>query len=243
MESYVEISYLIQVLTMMISCMIAGYLSLQPLSIKQVMLYSCMLPLFACGIWITYSLWLMAVIEVLFFLLFFKRRWKTWLYTITLRLLFSLSWYAWFQGGFHNFQYFFPTQSPMMILFIELILLWLLYRKWNYWIGKLNYVYDCKLYAISSSKWWKGYLDSGNMLMLNDVPVIFIDDRYQTYFMNENIQYVVMNTLGAKTPIACYESMIQIRGFSDSRVLVCCQKNVQLPMHCQVLLNVNLWMG
>ena len=77
MESYVEISYMVQFFTMMISCMTAGYLSLQPLSIKQMLVYSLVLPFAACSMWMEYSWFYMLTIEVLFLLLYFRCRIRT----------------------------------------------------------------------------------------------------------------------------------------------------------------------
>lgn len=243
MESYVEISYMVQFFTMMISCMTAGYLSLQPLSIKQMLVYSLVLPFAACSMWMEYSWFYMLTIEVLFFLLYFRCRIRTYACMLTLRFLLSFTWIVFYRGGIHNFQYFFPLRSPLSLFAIECIVLVLLYRKWNYWLGRLRYVYECRIPQISKTAWMKGYLDSGNMLASDDIAVIFIDEHYQTYFEKERIHYVIMNTMGGDAPVMCYEGMIQIRGFEMKKVLVCCRENLRLPMHCQILLNVNLWLG
>lgn len=228
---------------MLISCMTAGYLSLKPLSIKQMGIYSMILPLASCFLWMKYSWIIILMVEVLFFLLYFRLSWKTYLLTLSLRFLLSFSWYACFRGGFHNFQYFFPIRSPFILLISQCVILWLLYRKWNYWVGKLNYVYECQIEGIPNKHSWKGYLDSGNMLMMNDIPVIFIDNKYESYFHDANIQYLVMNTMSGSAPIACFEGRIKIQGMVKKRVYIRCEKNIQLPMQCQILLNVNLWLG
>lgn len=243
MESYVEVSFLIQVLTMLISCMTAGYLSLHPLSFKQMFIYSILISFMACAFWMEFSWIIILIIEILFFLLYFRMSWKAFLLTIAMRFLLSFTWYVVYRGGFHNFQYFYPMRSPIQILILLFVILWLLCRKWNYWIGKLSYIYECKIEEIDQKHWWRGYLDSGNLLMMEDVPVIFIDQKYVTYLKSCRIQYLVMKTMSQSVTIPCYEGHIEIRGLMKKKVYIRCEKDMQLPMQAQILLNVNLWLG
>lgn len=243
MESYIEISFIIQSLYMLIACMTAGYLSLKPISLKQSFVYSLTVALCACILWGTNSWLIMVIVEFLFFLLIFRYCWKTYILMITIRCLISWTCYAIYRGGFHNFQYFLPMVSPIAIILVELFVLYLLYRKWNYWIGKLNYVYDCHIKNIPMKKPIKGYLDTGNLLTIDDVPVVFMDEKFQTYFKDLDIQYLVMNTMSGSAPIACYKSIIDIHGLSKKDVYIHCKKQIQLPMQCQILLNINLWLG
>lgn len=243
MDSYIEISFIIQTLTMLISCMTAGYLSLKPISLKQSWMYSICIAFFACSFWSSYSWTLMFIIEVLFFLIYFRYRWKTYLLVITLRILVSATWYAIYRGGFHNFQYFLPMVSPIPPILILIIILWLLYRKWNYWLGKLTYVYECEIDHLPLKKHFKGYLDTGNLLMLEDIPVIFMDEKYEEYFKDCRIHCLVMKTMSGTVPIMCYETNIRIQGLTKKKVYVHLKKETQLPMQCEILLNMNLWLG
>lgn len=85
----------------------------------------------------------------------------------------------------------------------------------------------------------KGYLDSGNLLCHHGIPVIFLDQKYSSYFDENSIELVVMNTIQKSGMIRCYPSRLCIDGCKEHLVYVCCDKTLTLPFDCEVLLNMN----
>lgn len=242
MESYLEVSFFHNVCTIALSFLLGEYASMQPVSIWRVLLYAFMVSAFGCFLWFPYAIWIILLIEAFFFFLCFRRVFKAYFSALTIRILCYLSAFLFFGGGFHNGLWFVPMDGKGVVA------LWIVYgcavlllmAKWKHAFALTSYVYDAMLFLQETKLHLKGYLDSGNLLTYEQIPIVFIDKKYQTYFKNQNIELIVMNSVTSSEVIRCYACRLQLAGCRIQQVYVNCDRHLQLPLQCDVLLNVNV---
>lgn len=158
-----------------------------------------------------------------------------------IRMLWYMTSFAFYQGGFHNFLWFVPLHAAVYWLWLVYVLLFvLLHVKWKDMLARMNYLYRLQIELADTTLHLKGWLDSGNLLSYEGIPVLFISSSYETYFKKQDIELVVMNTVDDTSVIRCYACLAAIEGCHKHRVLVCCRNHVSLPLNCEVLLNMNM---
>lgn len=241
MESYIEITWFTSFLILLHSAMFAFYIAWRPQRFYKLLIYSAMMPLVSCFCFHRYGWVLTLIMEGCFFVWIYAYAWKVWLIMIANRLLWNFTCYVLFDGTFHLGIYFVPIDVIPKLLWLVLILSGcLLYRKWKHVLAQRDFIYPVQICTSRAKLDIKGYLDSGNLLENEGVPVIFIDQKYQEYFQNECIELVVMNTVDTTKVIKCYEAKARLQGAGYHRVLVNSEKSLQLPLGCNALLNMNM---
>lgn len=241
MESYIEVSVITSFLLMLCSCMTAFYIAWKPQAFYKLCIYALLIPLFACLCFQpTGWLW-MILLEGFFFWWIFAYAWRTWLIMIAMRLLWNFTCYVLFEGSFHLGVYFVPKEVVPWFLWAFLILaLALLFHKWKDVLAQRDFIYPIQLMSSKASIKLKGYLDTGNLLCNEHTPVMFVDHKYEAYFVNESIELVVMNTMQCAKVIRCYEARVKVGNGAVHKVLVNSERSLQLPMGCNALLNMNM---
>lgn len=241
MESYVEVSFLYNWLTILVSVLLASYSCIQPINVKKGMLYAFMISLVGVSLYEAGSLYVAVLLESLFFMMVFPHKRKLYIYAMALRWFSFYSCFALYGGSFHNGLYFVPIRvNPLPIWLLYGGLLFMLKQKWKDLFAKGNYVYAMTLYLEEQQLPLKAYLDSGNLLCHEQQPVIFLDEKYQTYFQDSSIELVVMNTVEKTGVLSCHSCVIQVDGCKRHRVYVSCERHLTLPFDCEVLLNMKL---
>lgn len=241
MESYVEVDVIYNGLCIVTSVLIASYSCVKPIKVNKVIGYASVISLVGVSLYQSYSYLVMLLLEVLFFITLFRHKQKVFLYAMALRWFFSFSCFAMVGGSFHNGLYFISVYVNPFPLFLLLItVLYFLKRKWRDLFAKSNYVYEVTLTIQEQQVSLKAYLDSGNLLCHHAQPVLFLDEKYQTYFSDSNIELVVMNTIDANGILRCHPCLAQVEGCKTHRVYVSCYKALSLPFDCDALLNMKL---
>lgn len=241
MESYLEVSFINSCLILYVSVMVAQYASWQPIAKKYCLLYALIVSFVGVFFWFPYAMLMVVIIEVLFFLFIFRRAYKTYLFSMCFRFLCIATCFLLYGGGFHNFIWFVPLQATIWVTWLLYIFaLVLLHCKWKDYVAKLSCVYDVSIYTKTKTLHVVGYLDSGNLLTYEGKPVVFIDCQYKTYFAQERIELIVMNTIAQTEVIRCYQCDIQLHGCKRHRVYIHCDKTLQLPVKCGLLLNMKV---
>ena len=239
MESYIEVSFLFAFVTIFLSIRSASYWCVKPMRTRLQMAYAAVISLSGC-LFFSYDWLLMILLELLFLMRVFRCQRKVYLLGFALRALCFFSVFAWYGGSFHNGIYFLPLHEMLWIV-------WLCYGIWggmlrHHWknlLARGEYVYGTRLILKKKEVALKGYLDSGNLLCHHGIPVIFLDQKYSSYFDENSIELVVMNTIQKSGMIRCYPSRLCIDGCKEHLVYVCCDKTLTLPFDCEVLLNMN----
>lgn len=241
MESYVEITFINNVFIMMTSTLAACYLMVRSLPIKQLILYSAVISFACVSLWSDVSWWLIIILELGCVWFIFRDALNIWLTTLALRLMMSLTCWVLYGGSFHLTAYFVPAGAWMILNFwiIMIVLLAAMLLKWKYFLSQSTYVYRSYLYIQNKKRKMNAYLDSGNMLMSDQVPVIFLSGKYYEYLKNENIELIVMNTMNSTSAIRAYACELQVHGYQRHKVYACCDTLVKIPMNCSCLLNIH----
>ena len=242
MESYLEVSVFHNACTIVLSVLLGEYASMQPVSFKRVLCYAGTISLLGCILWFPYAFFIVGLLEGFYFFFFFRYAYKAYVTALTIRILCLLSAFAFFQGGFHNGLWFAPIDGKgiLALWFVYGCAFLLLRVKWKDTFAKASYVYEAKLWLKQEKLHVKGYLDSGNLLTYKQIPILFIDQRYQAYFKDQRIELIVMNSVSSTDVIRCYACHLQMAGCRVQQVYVNCDRHLQLPFQCDVLLNVNV---
>ncbi len=241
MESYVEVSWLNGVLLLYLSALFASYAMFQPLKDLHLLFYAAIISMLSVSLWQDGSLFIVILVELLFFLTLFRYARKTYIVAFCFRVLCMLTSYVIYQGSFHNGFWFVPIQASIIPCWL-LYLLFLFFCKsrWRIRFSEKNCLYPLTLYV--GNKHFKviGYLDSGNLLSHEGIPVVFLQRRYLSYFVDERIQLVVMKTVQEESSLPCYTCELKLHGCHKRKVLVHLQEDLKLPMHSELLLNMKV---
>lgn len=241
MESFVEVSLIHAIITLFLSVYIGQIVALQPLSKKRIWFYACISATLGCMLWLSYSWMILILVEVIAFFFFFRYAYKTYFCALVLRFLCFATTFVFYGGSFHNFYWFVPMDCPIWVMWLLYALIILLLQcKWKDIVSRLAYVYELTIFTNDETLKLTSYLDSGNLLTYQHVPILFIDKKYHAYFKNQRIELVVMNSVSASEVIRCYECDIQLLGCKKQHVYINADRHLKLPFTCSVLLNMNV---
>ncbi|WP_294562791.1 hypothetical protein [uncultured Traorella sp.] len=171
MESYVEITFMHNLLISAFSLTSSLVLSRKPMNRShfwKILLMVTILPSFLfCENSMTW-IWLN---EIIMFLFLFKERNHTYLLFVTFRLLFHLIYYMLFEGVIYHLQFFVSDifmvfLADMVVGFFYLILL----SKGRYHLSERDFLYCFEM----NHKKYRGYVDSGNLATYRSLPIIFV---------------------------------------------------------------------
>ena len=90
MESYVEITFLHNFGTLLISFAMASYCNVQPIPWYKMVIYAFVISAMGSLVFFKGSIWLILLVEILFLLMFYKT-WKSWLMMQVIRCLWYMS--------------------------------------------------------------------------------------------------------------------------------------------------------
>jgi len=241
MESYIEVTWISGFLILFNAATLAFYLAMKPCSFLLLIVYSACIPLLACFVFAPWEWLVMAGAEGFFFYVIYRHAWKSWLLMIAHRLLCNLTAYLLYGGSFHLGIYFVPCDTLPILLWSALIGSWLamfLHGKWT--LSQQNFIYPIEVRSQSKVMKMKGYMDSGNLMMSEGIPVMFLDQSYEAYFDVSGIQWVVMDTMQGSEPVRCCYANVRIANAPYHRVLVHFKKRMQLPLGAKALLNIHM---
>lgn len=241
MDSYMEVTFINTLLLLWLSTSISCYITWKPLARKKLFLYAITIAFVGSFLFARYEWMIMVLLEAFFFFWLWRYALKTWLVLIALRLLWNMTCYVLYQGSFHLGIYFVPSHvRPLPLWLFCLVTIIFLQHKWKDSLGQLDFIYPCAIDTCGIRIKLHGYLDSGNLLTYNNIPVIFLDLKYAEYFKDECIELVVMDTIEKADMIPCYEASITLGRLAKRRVLINCEQHLRLPYHAQALLNMNM---
>lgn len=241
MESYIEITWITGFLVLLNSTTLAFYLACKPCAFYKLLLYSMMIPLAACFLFNTYEWLCMVLLEGVFFGWIYRDSWKGWLLMIAHRLLLNLTCYVFYEGSFHLGIYFVPSYVIPYLLWAVLIISWFgMFLHWKFHLSQQNFIYPIEIRTKRAIVKTRGYLDSGNLIMEEGVPVLFLDKSYEEYFLGENIEWVEMNTMQGTGRVRCYEVRARVGNTPYHKVLIHLNRTMELPMGAKALLNIHL---
>lgn len=241
MESYLEITWLSSFLILLNASTLAFYLGAKPCNFRYLMLYSALIPLVAGLLFHPYEWFWMMLIEGGFFALIYLHAWKNWLLMMAHRILCSISAYLWYGGSFHLGVYFVPEDRIPLGLWVILALMWVgMFTRWKYELTQQNFIYPLDIRIAGEELHLKGYLDSGNFMLQEGLPVLLLDGEYETYFTHSGIKWVMMNTAQGSSRIGCYEASARVGKGAYHHILVHFHPQLKLPLGAHALIGIHM---
>lgn len=241
MESYIEITWISGFLILLNATTLAFYLSAKPCAFYKLVLYSGSIPLAATLIFHRYEWLMMALLEGYFFWYIYRDAWKSWLLMIAHRLLWNFTCYIFYEGSFHLGIYFAPCEKIPYVLWAILLISWMgMFFHWKLTLSQQNFIYPLQIKTSKAIIKVKGYLDSGNLMMEEGIPVLFLDAKYEEYFQGETIEWVMMNTMQGNGKVQCYCADAKVAESRYHRVLIHLNKSMELPLGANALLNIHM---
>lgn len=240
MESYIEVTWLSGFFTLMHASTLAFYLANKPCFFWRMVGYSAVIPLLACLLFHRLEWVAMGIAEAIFAYAIFHHAWKGWLLMMAHRLLLHLSAYLLYGGSFHLGIWFVPSDTLPLLYWITLMLSWTaMFFHFKYTLSKQDFIYPIEIAAKESIR-TKGYLDSGNLTMSEGIPVMFLDQHFETYFDASSIQWVMADTMNGSGRLACHPAKVRIANAPYHNVLICCKGKLSLPLGAKALLNIHM---
>ncbi|MEG0314070.1 MAG: hypothetical protein RR646_02275 [Erysipelotrichaceae bacterium] len=243
MESYVETIFITAFLLMLNSCMIGMYVSAKPLKFNTIILYAIINALIVSLSYFKGSLYFYIILSIVCMLLLFRNNIKTYIVAISTYILLNLSMYTILGNSIHLFTYASPINDYSIIIYwiIMIISIVLLHYCYGEYLVIKSYIYNVELCALN--KRIKGYLDTGNLVMYNDKPIVFLDESYYEYYKRYSIQLLMIQTIECNHQISAIEAYIQIDGYSKMLVYISFIPRSKLVLNCSCLLNVHMIRG
>ncbi|MFR5523802.1 MAG: hypothetical protein ACLTJG_02450 [[Clostridium] innocuum] len=88
-------------------------------------------------------------------------------------------------GWFHNFLWFVPLHASVYWLWLVYGgMFLLLHVKWKDMLARMNYLYRLHIELADTTLHLKGWLDSGNLLSYEGIPVLFISSSMRHILRN-----------------------------------------------------------
>lgn len=241
MESYIEVTWITGFLILLNAGTLAFYLSAKPCRYRYLIIYSALVPLLSCIVFHRFEWVVMVAAEALFFRLIYYDQWKSWLLMIAHRLLCNFTCYVWYGGSFHLGIYFIESAKIPYVIWILLSISWLgMFYCWKTALSQQNFIYALELKGNNKIIKLKGYLDSGNLLQEAGIPVVFLDQKFEEYFKEDHIQWIMMNTVKGESRVKCHKAQARVANAHYHPVWIHFTGNLHLPFGAKALLNLHM---
>ena len=243
MDSYLEVTLLNAVIVILFSLCTASYLSIQPLSWRKMLIYTLFITLFGVVLWNDWSLWFMIAMEIILFFSLFRWHMKCYVFAYTIRMLLFFAEYAFLKGSFHNLLYFVPMRCAIILFWVVLLLgLVFLFANGKLFLCAMQYSYPFTLYTADTKLKLIGYLDSGNLATYHQIPIIFLDQRYCSYFTASQVDLVILHSVSGVEITRVYEARIKLENGICAKVYVNVEKTISKELGAACILNRNIFM-
>ena len=240
MESYIEITFINDFLICLLAFYASAYFSLSKINLNIFILWILVEQFLHILIFNSIYYMYFYFFEICLYLFLFYKNYKKACMYICLKYAIMLTQFKLCNGSFHLFHYYVKTSTNIIgiwILYVFLILL--LKKKWHNFIRISDFIFI--VYFNTSNKLkLNAYLDTGNSLLCENIPVIFVDCKYKKYFMCENKKTIPLYSFNESKIIDVYFNQIQIDTHKKQSCYICCDERVFLPYGCECLLNIEM---
>lgn len=240
MESYIEITFINNILIALFAYYASAYLSLS--KIKNCFFYVFLIieQLIVVLLYDEDWYFLFYMMDLFFMLIIFFHQYKKLLIYLCIKYLCFLTCLKVWHGSFHLLHYFVPLQANMIGAWLLLVVAIIFYKqKWSAYLRVSDFIYTISIDCAKPLK-IKGYLDTGNQVTCNEIPVLFLDASYDKYFTAMPKATVEVTTLNKKEVLNCYLCKVNINRYKKGVYYICCDKRVNLEWGCQCLLNIEI---
>jgi len=234
MSSYIEITFLTNYLISIFAYYFSAYFSLSKAKPKffyiligiEHFIHICSDNLIFFGLY-----------EVSMYTYLFYRNPKKGIMFICIKYLCFFTLFKFMNGSFHLSHYYVNANKNMLGIWILLLLfIILLKNKWNAYLLVSDFIYDVYFYT-NRPFHILGFLDTGNQLKVNEIPVIFVDCVFKDRFMNLPSQQIDVYTIHSIKKRNVYLCEVKIKGYKKQSYYICCDEHICLEFNCKCILN------
>lgn len=232
MASYIEVAFLLNFTTNLLAIVVGCALTSGWLSTKHKLLYAFISALMGVLFFFEGSLTIMLLIELVLYVKVIRHS-GAYLVNVGFRLLHLLTLLKVLDGTAYNLL-FFPAlhQSIIGILLLHLICLMALHQKWQTIFKMKTYIYEIKIENMKM----KGYLDSGNSLMHEGLPVIVVIRKVYEKIKKEETETIDVHTLTNRRVFKGKKAMLEVHKQKREVFVVCSEEDLLMNVEC--LLNM-----
>lgn len=242
-DSYVEVTWLNACLLAVFSFCIASYLIMKPVSLKRICLFSITVISVAVSCWFPFASILVFTITVSGMILWFYYQLSCFALALGIFYGMSILQYVFLSGSFHNGIYFVPMNEGIVWYWLGIIfVLIVLFHNGKVWFSGMCYSHPIQIKIGSKIFKMIGYLDSGNLVSFHQIPVIFLDKRYQEAFIDCEIELILLSTINGVDVCKVYEAQLKLEHGSWQKVYVNVEKRIDEELGATCILNRNLRM-
>lgn len=246
MESYVEITWLINGILICLCSLIGVMLFQQTVKVTKTIISSFLFAMYL--MMVQASWWLILTGELIFGMVVFRKINKAMFVGLSIRTLILLTLHGFFSKTAIGFIWYVPLKYSMMTLLLVPVFLCFLYflPRISIRFLKSNYSYPVTIQIQEMVIKAKGYLDSGNVATHHNIPIIFISRKACPQPLEQQLQHmkevkVAIRTLLGSSQMNCYLAKLHIPGYQEREVLVGFMDELKVKQDCDVLLNVKVF--
>lgn len=240
MESYIEITFVHNMLICIFAYYASSYFSLSKISNRFFYTFLLVEQLCIVLLYVETYYFLFYLLELVFTLFIFYHQYKKLLMYLCIKYLSFFTCMKFLGGSFHLLHYFVPSNVNVIgIWCLLLFAILVLKQKWSVYLRVSDFIYSMIIYADKEIK-IRGFLDTGNQVILNDIPVLFLDSKYHDAFMNMKEEIFQVITLNKEEKLVCYLCDVKINRYKRRSYYICCDKRVDLEWGCKCLLNIEI---
>ena len=163
MESYVEIAFIHNFLTDLLSVWMALYLVQRPLHGGRVTLYALCASAWSAFVFLDIGWIGVAAIETIGFIAVFYRQLALYGVNLLMRTLWHATAFIFWEGSFHLGAFFPWIHTPIWICWLLYLAVFFYLRTHAMTLLRQRFIYGCTLYGSETIR-LKGYMDSGNLM-------------------------------------------------------------------------------
>lgn len=204
MESYIEIN-LVHHLFLLYLSLQYGFVFTNKYLNKVKLLFYLIFELLISMYISEYQIYLLLMFEVIAYFYLFDYHHNLYFIQLVIRYILLLVLYLFYDGSIQYGMYYIDIQHfPTLIIVFEVLLFLYIKSYKRYDLMKEKFIYDVRIDINHQHRYLKMYLDSGNELSYDSIPVCVVDERFKSFFKLNKPQFITMNTLSGYKPIMVY---------------------------------------
>lgn len=222
MESYVEITFLHNILVLAVCLTLASLMTYQGMNKKRFFKILLMLTFFQSFVFLPVQSWVW-INEIIVFLFFFKYRTHQYLLFIGFRFLFHLLYILCFDGTIYHCQFFvFDVQGVMSADLILAGFYFIVLFRGKTILAEKQFIREFEI----NHKKYRGYLDSGNLVTYETRPVIFLKREIYEQLNGNKVILPICHVSGESRVEGKKENM---KIENKAVAVICCQIEDEYP--------------
>lgn len=232
MESYIEIAWIINLLICLHAYQLGFAYMNQYISHKKKVILSLVSATVSVCSFYPYS-WLIIILYEISLLILFRYQIKAIFLSDWFRFLWIISYMIFHSGTLRYTAYFPSLEFPLTITTILILWLCIELVTQSHKVRRRQFYVDIQI----EDQWLKGYYDSGNLMMIHQLPCVFIKKDIYENVSSQSELSSRMHTMNQQSIIQGKVVMMMYRNKMKQKVVLI-PTSKRLPGNCDCLLNM-----